>query len=56
MKTINKIIRTVTSKSTNNLFQFQKAKLNTLKNELSSKATYSLLSQMYSAENGNLFI
>ena len=56
MKTLYKIIRTIPSGSTTNLFQNQKAKLNNLKKELHTKQIHSLLSQMYSAENGNLFI
>jgi hypothetical protein len=51
-----KIIRTITSKSTKNLFLSQKAKFNTIKEELHSKQIQSLVSQMYSAENENLFI
>lgn len=56
MKTLYKIIRTIASKSTNSLFQNQKLKLNILKGELSADEINSLLSQMYSAENENLFI
>ena len=56
MKTLYKIIRTIASRSTNNLFQGQKMKLNNLKHELNSKEMHSLLSEMYSAENENLFI
>jgi hypothetical protein len=56
MKTLYKIIRTIASKSTSSLFQNQKVKLNRLKGGLNTEELNSLLSQMYSAENENLFI
>ena len=56
MKTLYRIIRTIVSKSTNSLFQNQKVKLNILKGGLNTEELNSLLSQMYSAENENLFI
>ncbi|MEO8237453.1 MAG: hypothetical protein ABI576_05040 [Flavobacterium sp.] len=56
MKTLYKIIRTIASKSTNSLFQNQKGKPNMLKGGLNTEELNSLLSQMYSAENENLFI
>ena len=56
MQTLYKIIRTIASRRTNNLFQSQKSKHNNLKAELNSKQAYSLLSEMYSAENEDIFI
>ena len=56
MKKRYKIIRTITSRSTNNLFQSQKMKLNNFKSELQSNKAHSLLEEMYSAENENIFI
>ncbi|MEP7094917.1 MAG: hypothetical protein ABI793_12740 [Flavobacterium sp.] len=56
MKTLYKIIRTIASKNTNSLFQNQKGKPNMLKGRLNTEELNSLLSQMYSAENENLFI
>jgi len=56
MKILYKIIRKIISRNTNSLFQIQKQRLSNQGQGLYSKETYSLFSQMYSAENENLFI
>lgn len=56
MKTLYRILRKFAPKNSISSIQNQKIKQNILKSRLHADKTISLLSQMYAAENGNLFI
>ncbi|MEL1255786.1 hypothetical protein AAEO57_18480 [Flavobacterium sp. DGU38] len=56
MKTIYRILKAIYPKNIFGIVQNQKSNFNLLKGRLYSDEKHSLLTLMYSAENGNLFI